>query len=157
MGLFSKGRKNGSGCRLVSNRFMLTFPQGWVDRSIYRFDGPEADGIQHHITVNIEQDVAVSDLEKYAQRQIKALETELFGYLELKRGRLTLDNQMSAYELVYKWQPVKGREAYQRMVWVLQDDTGYALTATFSKKTWKMMADEIDHVIKSFTALVPTC
>ncbi len=155
MGLFTKNRKDDSGYRLVSNRFMMAFPPGWQDRSVYRFDGPVEDGIQHHITVDIEHDLEVSDLETYAQRQIKALETELFGYRELKRGPFSLDNQMAAYELVYKWQPMDDRQVYQRMVWVMLNHTGYALSSTFSKKTWKMMADEVDRIIRSFTAVMP--
>ncbi len=155
MGLFSKERKDNNGNRLVNNRFMLAFPPGWTDRSVYRFDGPLEDGIQHHITINIEHDVEITELEKYAQLQIKAVESALHGYRELKRGPVTLDNWQPAFELVYKWCPMENVETYQRMIWTLHDRTAYAFTAVFSKKTWKMFADQVDQIIRTFTVLMP--
>ena len=136
---------------VLNNRFVLNIPADWTDKSIYKFDGPQDDGINHNIFVHIENNVEIPDLERYADIQIKAVETELQGYHELKRGRIVLNNQLPAYELVYKWSPMKDREVYQRAIYVLHKETGYILTATFSKKTWKTKGTEIDKILKSFT------
>ncbi len=61
---------------------------------------------------------AVADL------NIKAIETELQGYQELKRATVTLDNRVLAYELVYKWTPVKDGQVYQRVIYILINKTG---------------------------------
>lgn len=136
---------------ILNNRFVLQIPQEWEDQTVYRFKGPEDDGINHNILVTIENEVDIPDLERYADMQIKVVETELQGYHELKRGRIVLNNRFPAYELVYKWCPVEDREVYQRVIYILHKETGYILTATFSKKTWKTRGAEIDKILRSFT------
>jgi hypothetical protein len=138
-----------TGYRLIDKRFSLDFGPQWIDRSIYRFEGPLEDGIQHYITVSIESDLDQTDLEAYATLQIKALANELQGYHELKRGPLLLASRQPAYELVYQWCPAEGVELYQRHLWVLHQRMGYALTAAFSKKTWKLLGDEVDRILRS--------
>ena len=144
--------KNASNHTILNNKFSMKFPPEWEDRSYYRFEGPVEDGIKHSIIVTIENNIDVPDLEQYAELNIKALETELQGYLELKRGPVGLDNRVPAYELVYKWTPIEGRQVYQRVVYILMNKTGYVLTATFSKKTWKMLGSVINKILMSFTA-----
>jgi len=140
------------GFKILNNRFSLKFPGTWEDKSVYSFEGPEEDGIRHNIWVTIENNVEVPDLERYAQMNIEATEIELQGYRELKRGPLALKNRQPAYEHVYRWAPVENREVYQRVMYVLQNSTGYILTSTFSKKTWKLLGSEIDKIFRSFTA-----
>jgi hypothetical protein len=140
-----------SGYEILNNKFSLRVPATWEDKSVYTFEGPEEDGVRHNIWVTIENNVEVPDLEQYAQMNIQAAETALQGYRELKRGPLALNNRQPAYELVYRWSPVADREVYQRVIYVLYNRTGYILTATFSKKTWKMLGTEIDKIFKSFT------
>lgn len=136
---------------ILNNMFVLNIPADWKNKSVYKFDGPQDDGIKHNIFVHIENNVEIPDLERYADMQIKAVETELQGYHELKRGKIVLNSRLPAYELVYKWCPVEDREVYQRAIYVLYKKTGYTLTATFSKKTWKTRGTKIDKILKSFT------
>ncbi|MBW2662321.1 MAG: DcrB-related protein [Deltaproteobacteria bacterium] len=136
---------------VLNNRFMLNIPAEWKDESVYRFEGDEDDGVKHNILVTIENQLEIPDLERYADMQIKVVASELQGYHELKRGQIVLNNRLPAYELVYKWCPVEDREVYQRAIYILQKKTGYILTATFSKKTWKTKGAEIDKILKSFT------
>ena len=136
---------------VLNNRFVLKISEDWKDKSVYKFEGPQDDGIKHNIFVHIENNVEIPDLERYADMQIKVVASELQGYYELKRGQLVLNNRLPAYELVYKWCPVEDREVYQRAIYVLHKETGYILTATFSKKTWKTKGAEIDKILKSFT------
>ena len=146
-----KKRQERAAHTILNNRFVLQIPQEWEDQTVYRFKGPEEDGINHNILVTIENQVEIPDLQQYADTQIKAVETELQGYHELKRGQIVLNNRFPAYELVYKWCPVEDREVYQRAIYILHKETGYILTATFSKKTWKTKGAEIDKILKSFT------
>lgn len=140
-----------SGYTILNNRFALQFPGTWEDKTVYTFEGPEEDGIRHNIWVTIENNVEVPDLERYAQMNIQATESELQGYRELKQGPLTLANRQPAYEHVYRWSPVENREVYQRVMYVLHNNTGYILTATFSKKTWKTLGTEVDRILSSFS------
>jgi len=146
------GKKQASsGYTILNNRFSLEFPGTWEDKSLYTFEGPEEDGIRHNIWVAIENNVEVPDLERYAQMNIQATEGGLQGYRELKQGQLTLTNRQPAYEHVYRWSPVENKEVYQRVMYVLKNNTGYILTSTFSKKTWKLLGSEIDKIFRSFT------
>jgi hypothetical protein len=141
-----------SGYAILNNKFSLNFSQEWEDHSYYRFEGPVEDGIKHVIIVTIENNVDVPALEQYAELNIRALETELQGYQELKRGPVSLENRVPAFELVYKWTPMKDAQVYQRVVYILINQTGYILTATFSKKTWKMLGSMVDKILMSFKA-----
>ncbi|MBU0994964.1 MAG: DUF1795 domain-containing protein [Proteobacteria bacterium] len=136
---------------VLNNRFQMKFPEDWEDQSIYRYQGPEKDGIQHNIFVNIENNVEDVDIEDYAKKNIHALEKSLQGYQELKRGPVSLDSGVRSFELVYQWCPVENRKVYQRVVYILINQTGYILTATFSKKTWKTFGPGVDKILKSFS------
>jgi hypothetical protein len=135
---------------ILNNRFSFKLNSEWQDNTVHTYEGPLEDGIKHNILVTIESQVDLSDLERYADMQIKAIETELQGYHELKRGPVILSNQLPGYELVYKWYPVEDREVYQRSIYILHNETGYILTATFSKKTWKTRGPEVDKILMSF-------
>lgn len=151
MGLLTQTKPGRSSQRLLDNRFDIDLPSEWEDQTVYRFQGPLEDGTLHHITVTIEHDVDAQDVAAFARRQIKALETEMQGYHELKSGPMELADRRAAYDLVFKWYPIPDREIYQRMVWTLGENSAYLLTASFSKKTWKMLADRVDRIIRSFT------
>ena len=155
MGAFSNDRRKNNGYRLAHKRFMLDLPADWADRSVYRFEGPLEDGIQQHIAVTIAHDLDITDLEAYAGLQIKALEKELQGYHELKRGPLALGNGLAAFELVYQWCPAETVQLLQRQVWALRNRTGYTLVATFSPNTWKTLGAQVDRIIRSFTIPAP--
>lgn len=150
--IFSTSNKqtDGGDRRLLNNRFGLTLPPGWQDESVFRFQGPEEDGIQHHIIVTIGNDIGM-ELERWAGTCIQALENELQGFRELKRGGVVLNDQTPAYEFVYRWTPMEDREIYQRVIYVLRNGTGYMLTASFSKKTWKTFGPVVDKILMSFT------
>jgi len=146
-----KSKQTPSACVVLNNRFTLNIPSTWKDKSIYTFEGPEEDGIKHNIWVTIENNVGVPDLEQYARMNMQATQSSLQGYRELKQGMLTLADTQPAYEHVYRWTPMKNKEVYQRVIYLLKNNTGYILTSTFSKKTWKLLGSEIDKILKSFT------
>ena len=142
--------KNSSELLLLNNKFAMNLPPDWEDHSYYRFEGPVEDGIKHNILVTIENNVEVPGVEQYADLNIKGVENELQGYQELKRGPVLLNNRMPAYELIYKWTPVEERQVYQRVIYVLTNKTGYILTSTYSKKTWKILGPHINKILMSF-------
>lgn len=136
--------------RFLNSCFSLNLPGGWKDQSVYRFVGPEEDGVQHNLMITVEPDVAFTDVNRYAENNIQAVEGSLQGYHELKRGTVMLDSGKPAYEIVYKWSPLKERTVYQRVLYHLEGTTGYTLTASFSKKTWKIKGPQIDRILRSF-------
>ena len=134
-----------------NNQFSLKHPEGWEDRTVYYIDGPFDNDLRHSIVVVVEHNPVPNDLVRYAELKIRAVEQTLQGYHELKRGMLTLDNQLPAYEIVFKWCPVESIKQYKRVIYVLANDTGYTLSATFTKKTWKIRGGEVDKMLRSFS------
>ena len=56
---------------VLNNRFVLNILADWTDKSIYKFDGPQDDGIKDNIFVYIENNLEIPDLERYSiQRRI---------------------------------------------------------------------------------------
>jgi hypothetical protein len=141
---------------LLNNRFSLKLPEEWEDRSVYYLDGPVQDKFSQGIVVVVDHDVGPYDLDQFAERRIRAVERELSGYQELKRGPLTLDKKLPAYEIVFKWCPVEGVKQYKRVVYTLAKGTGYTLSATFTKKSWKIRGGEVDKILKSFSVPEPS-
>ncbi len=135
---------------ILNNRFNLRLPTDWKDQSVYRYEGPEEDGIRHNIYVTIENNIDEQNFEKYAAKNIRAVEGEMQGYQELKRGKITFLSGIQGVDIVYKWCPVDNREVYQRAIYLTRNNTGYILNATFSKKTWKMLRGKVDKILMSF-------
>lgn len=134
----------------ANNRFALNVPADWQDQSFFRFEGPDQGGVKHHINVVIDSDVKTDDLQHYAEMQLQALQTELRSFTLLKRGEVTLASGAPAYELVYRWIPVKDKELIQQVYLVLVPGRGYILTTSFSAATWKTVGPSIESVLKSF-------
>ena len=139
--------------RIVNGRFSLGVPPDWHDQSIYRYEGPDQDGVKHHINVVIDADVKSGDLLQYAELQLQALHTELRSFTLLKRGEMLLANGLPAYEFVYRWIPVQDKELIQQIYLVLADGRGYILTASFSPLTWSTLGPQVEQVLRSFTPL----
>lgn len=136
---------------VVNNKFRIAVPHDWRDKTVYCFEGPQEDGIKHQITVTIDNNVAIQELAQYANLQMNVMENELRGYMKLKQGEIQLLNGVPAYEVVYKWYPTPSRKIYQRVIYILINNTGYMLIATFSKKTWKIKGEELGKILMSFS------
>ncbi len=136
---------------LVNRHFSLQVTDDWKDGTVYRFVGPEDAGVGDNITVTVDHEPAPPGLVDYADAAIRALGNTLRGYQELKRGEWMLDDQRPAYELVYRWQPMDKVSQYRQVVYVIANQTAYTITATHTKKTWKMRGTEISKLIRSFS------
>ncbi len=135
---------------ILDNCFTMDFSSDWRENTIYTFEGPEDMGIKHRLMVTIEDDVEIKDLSEYSDRKISELSNELPEYEDLNRGIIRLKGGLLAYNAIYKWCPNEFAEVYQRVQYVLKDNTAYALTVTFSKETFAIYGEEVDEMFKSF-------
>lgn len=145
-----KSKEAADGVAHVNNRFTLTLPPDWQDQSVYHFEGPDAGGVIHHINVVIDADAKTDNLLQYAELHLQALQTELRSFTLLKRGEVRLANGTPAYELVYRWIPVKDKELIQQIYLVLAGDKGYILTTSFAPATWNTLGLQVEQVLRSF-------
>ncbi len=137
--------------RVEDSRFSMDLPPEWEDQASYRIVGPEQDGIQHDITVQLEDNIEAPDIVSLAQQRIRDLSCNLEAFQGLSHGVVELKPPYSAYQVAYKWAPEKTREVYQRMMFVLVNHTVYTLTVTFSKKTFKRLGPQVEDIFRSFS------
>ena len=125
------------------NGFTLNQPADWTDKTIYTITGPVEGGVQHNVLITVEQNLSFENVRDYADWQILSLEESLKGCRLLKKGETTLFNGLQAYEAVFCWYPTDELRIYQHQVFVLVENTGYKLTAPFTKKTRKTIGPAV--------------
>ncbi len=82
---------------------------------------------------------------------MQSLEAQLQGCRVLKRDQVALDNGLPAYRAIFVWRPAEDQRLYQEQLYVLHQQTGYTLTATFTKKTRKTLGSQVERIMLSFT------
>ncbi len=132
------------------NKFSVSQPDGWNDITIYTFAGPLDDDIQHNIIIQIDDNVKFDSLEEYADMQTSSLERDLNSCRILNYDEIALANGIPAYRAIFRWQPTDELLLYQEQIFVLVDNTGYRLTATFTRKTRKTLGPLVESILRSF-------
>jgi hypothetical protein len=132
------------------NQFSINQPDGWNDITIYTFAGPLDDNIQHNIIIQIDNNVKFDSLEEYANMLTSSLERDLNSCRILSYGEISLANGLPAYRAIFRWQPTDELLLYQEQMFVLVHNTGYRLTATFTRKTRKTLGPLVGNILRSF-------
>jgi hypothetical protein len=140
-----------------ADAFTLALPaDGWRDQTVFQLSGPIADGLQHQITVTVDPGVPPVSITEYAAGRRAQLEDTLQGCHVLLDDEVTLDSGLPAARLVYRWWPSETRRLYQEQLHLLvpagaDTQTGYTLTATFTRKTRRTLGPAVERVMRSFT------
>ena len=142
-----------------ADAFTLALPtDGWRDQTIFQLAGPIADGLQHQVTVTVDPGVPPVTLAEYAAVRRAQLEDTLQGCHVLLDDEIALDAGIAAARLVYRWWPSETRRLYQEQLHLLVpapehpdgEQTGYTLTATFTRKTRRTHGPAVERVMRSF-------
>ena len=139
-----------SGNVYQENTFSLNLPDDWTDKTVFTLTGPVTDGIQHNITVNTQEDLPVDDLFEFAEAQLDSIESELKSCRLLLKEPCKLTSGLSAYRAIFVWWPTEELILYQEQIYVVHENKGFTLTASFSKKTRKTVGPEIERAMLSF-------
>ena len=140
-----------------ADAFTLALPEaGWTDRTVYQLAGPIEDGLQHQVTVTVDPGVPPVSLDAYAAGRRAQLEDTLQGCRILLDDQVTLDSGLPAARLVFRWWPSEHRRVYQEQLHLLVPaadglQTGYTLTATFTKKSRRTLGPAVERLLRSFT------
>jgi hypothetical protein len=138
----------------TNNHFQITFPSSWCETSIYSFQGPHDSGIQHNLVLTIDSNVPKNtDLILWAKQQFGTSKESLPGFELINEKEITLTSGIAAYEIVCRYCPSDARALFQKQVFIIIEEKGYIFTATFSKKTLKTIANEVDEIIASIMPL----
>lgn len=136
----------------TNNQFTLELPNGWEDRTVHVFMGPDDSGVQHMLNLSIDPYVEDASLEEYARFRIDTMMESLQSAEILKEEGRTLANGNEIFECVYKWIPAEGKSVFQQVVYMIDDGVAYIFSANFSKKTIKTIGVEVERIINSFSA-----
>jgi hypothetical protein len=134
----------------TNNAFRIQFPEGWEDRTIHCFMGPEDGGVQHLLHVLVDRDLRTSDVQEYARDRIDQILESMPNPELVKEEEKTLSMGASAYEAVYKWVSSSDKVTFQKLVYVIHKGVAYSFSANFSRKTIKTLAAEVDAMVDSF-------
>jgi hypothetical protein len=133
-----------------ANEFTIGMYDDWQDNTVYTLTGPVTDGIQHNIIVNIEKNIEVDSLQTYVDWQVRTLETQLKSCRILLKKETQLNNGLPAYRVVFSWYPSDELKIYQEQIHVISGATAYKLTASFTKKTRKILGPQVERMMLSF-------
>ncbi len=134
-----------------NNQFSINLPEGWTDTTIYTFQGPNKNGVQHNLVLvidsNIDKDI---DAEKYAKQNFENLKSNLPGFEMINQTSKKMSSGVDAYEIIYKYLATDEVKLYQKQIFMIIDQKAYSFTSSFSKNTLKTIAVEVDEIITSF-------
>jgi hypothetical protein len=131
--------------------FALDLPGGWWDRTVHVLRGPDADGLPHRLVLTSDPSVQAGDVRAYGAMQVRALEQDLRGCRVLRQEEVRLRDGRPAYRATVAWFPQGELCLYQEHLFVLHGGTGYRLSATFTKKTWKTLGPGVERMMLAFT------
>ncbi len=134
----------------TNRKIRVELEPGWADQTIYVFHGPEAAGIQHMLTVLVDDDPGKVQLEAYARDRIAMQTANQAGMEVLKEGRGQWRDGTETYELVYRRSAGAGGREYWRQVYVLRDGRAFTFSGRYAKHTSRTVGVEIDRMIQTF-------
>lgn len=135
--------------------FTVDLPGDWADRTIFTFMGPEDGGVQHLLTVTVDPEAGDVGLYDYATERIELVMASAPGAEKLKEEERQLANGAAVYECVYKWFPTDGKAVFQKLIYMITGGVAYTFTASFSKRSLKTIAKQVEGIINSLTPVGP--
>jgi hypothetical protein len=137
-----------------ADAFRLPLPEGgWRDGSVYTLTGPTIDGVTHNIAVNMDDEVEADSVYDFAAQEIALLEPQLEDFRLLVDDPIELNCGEPAYRAIFCWYPEDDLKLYQEQIYVLPDERGYTLTASFTRNTRKQLGAEVERMMLSFTPI----
>jgi hypothetical protein len=121
----------------------LGLPEGWVDRSVLTYVGPDAGSGSPSLVVSTDELDGDGSLGVYAAMQDAAVRAGFSG-IELLEDRETTVAGQGAIRRTYRW-TLEGRTMRQRMWCLVVDEVGYTIVASASE-------DEFDGLRGTFAA-----
>jgi hypothetical protein len=135
----------------TNNQFSISLPDEWKDTTVFTFQGPHDSGVQHNLVLVIDPEVDKKmDAATYAKLQLGQSQTVLPGFEMVNEEEKTIHGYILAYQVVYKYMPTDDLAIFQKQLFIINKGKAYSFTSSFSKKTLKTIAHEVDEIIASF-------
>ncbi len=133
----------------AGKQIYLDLPDGWEDKTIYTYMGPDDSGVQHILTLVVDENVDSMNVSEFAAQRIDVIKDSMASITVLKDELKELPSGRTVHEFVYKWVPAD-KVIFQKFVYLLINDVGYTFSCNFSKKTIKTIGLQVDGIIDSF-------
>ena len=124
--------------------FRMTLLDGWVDQTVFIIRGPEEDGVEHILTIQIDPKLGRTAIEKYGEKMAEATLASLTNAELLKSGPVTLPGGLAAYELVFKWLPMEDQVIFRRQLYVERKKHAFIVSGSFSEQTLEAFSPQMD-------------
>jgi hypothetical protein len=134
----------------TANNIFLDLPDGWENQTVYTYMGPDDSGVQHILTLVVDDKVEGYSLSDFAGQRIDTVKDTMQSITVLKDEPKELPSGRVVHEFVYKWIPTDDKIIFQKVVYLMLDDIGYTFSCNFSKKTIKTIGLQVDKIIDSF-------
>jgi hypothetical protein len=134
----------------AGKHFYIDLPDSWEDRTIYTYMGPDDSGVQHILTLVVDDDIAGMELDEFARERIDVIKDSMSAITVLKDEPKELPSGRMVHEFVYKWAPVDDKLIFQKLVYMQIGNAGYTFSGNFSKKTIKTIGLQVNQIIDSF-------
>jgi len=131
------------------DRFRFDLPRDWQDQTVYHFSGPEIDGQKHMLTLTIDRQLQETDIGSFARVRTQPAVESLQGIEVLKDEETTVPGCYPTYEFVYRWIPSAEIRLFKKYIFVLRESMGYSFEIEFSKKSYKLLGEQVKKIIES--------
>jgi len=146
-----------------NEKFNLEIPAEWQlyvhdeslgerdrDDTVYTFFGPEEDGMQHLLTINLEPKPRYSDAAEYAHAHNEVMSNELKGYRPLKTENVESEDEFTRCSVIATWAPVEGMEQFLYHLYVAAKGLAGKLTINLTRKPRDTIGLEMIEAMKTF-------
>lgn len=137
----------------TNNQFVLALPDGWEDRTVHCFIGPEDVGEQPALLVNIDRKPESTALAEYASLRRDSALAALPAAEVASEGEETLPSGTKCYSLVCRWAHPDGRSLIRRHFYLMIDGTGYTCWVDLSKRGNKMLSAQIAGMVDTIAGV----
>lgn len=129
--------------------FSKNLPGGWSDQSVFTFQGPEEDGQPHYLTLLVDRRAGDVELEEYAEEHIDMEIEAQSGLTVLAGGVKSLPGEKKIYQVTYKWIGSDEKPVIRKQVFFVENDAAFQLSINFTKRSVKLLGNQVDQIIQS--------
>lgn len=135
--------------------FSLLAPDDWVDLSIYSFSEPDETDPPVRLTITIDLSTTAASLQEFSQLKLDAVLKTASGASLLRKEEVPLEGSLNGVRAEVRWFPTDVQRLFQRYLFFLVGDTGYALFTQLTKKGRATLGPAMDRIMESFRPSPP--
>ena len=129
------------------NSFKFDLPKGWMDQTVYVFQGPKEADLDHSIMLTLDRKLQQDKISHFAFERTSPIIEMMTGIDVLKNEEITLPDGNPAWEFVYKSVPADGMIFFNKYVFVFKDKMGFTFSGKFTKQTIKTVGAQMKQII----------